>query len=278
MAFSTSFKIDTFSGLSSEISPENFLDIFHSYSTVQNFETDIQKVAAFHLHLRGEALAWFNALESKTSWSTVKDAFTRRFINANPLNAPDMVSAMHSFQTICLCPGQALSDYYILICEKAKALQKTDAETILRFVDGLPSELKFFVRAGSPKSLEEAFTAARNGEVYGYRSPQSCGHVPSSRPASLETRVDALSQQVTELTQLLNSQSFGSPRFPNGSQRSPASTSQRDRTVCGRCRCPGHTSSECNLATNGRPRPDLRCFKCGQFSHGSKFCKSNQEN
>ena len=254
MAFSTSFKIDTFSGLSSEISPENFLDIFHSYSTVQDFETDIQKVAAFHLHLRGEALAWFNALESKTSWSTVKDAFTRRFINANPLNAPDMVSAMHSFQTICLCPGQALSDYYILICEKAKALQKTDAETILRFVDGLPSELKFFVRAGS------------------------CGHVPSSRPASLETRVDALSQQVTELTQLLNSQSFGSPRFPNGSQRSPASTSQRDRTVCGRCRCPGHTSSECNLATNGRPRPDLRCFKCGQFSHGSKFCKSNQEN
>ena len=38
------------------------------------------------------------------------------------------------------------------------------------FIQGLPAQLAFFVRAGNPSDITSAMTASKMGEAYGYRS------------------------------------------------------------------------------------------------------------
>ena len=298
-AMAASFKIERFSGLNCGISPANFLNMFSSYVTVQSLNSDKQKIAAFHLHLQGEAMSWFSGLsqEETDTWGHVQTAFRIRFIENNIQNEPDMISAMHAFNAMSLAPGQSISDYFIMIQEKSKSLGKSAAETTLRFVDGLPTELKFFVRTGSPKSLEEAFTAARNGEAYGYRATQTCSHVPV--PAAIPT-VAAISPELNEvksnlasLTAIVKSQqemmklildgkNHDQTREQRGATNARGSTqrtndSQRAIT-CHNCRGQGHVQRVCNLARNARSRPDFLCYICNQYGHGSRCCAQNQGN
>lgn len=50
-----------------------FLPEFESYLTLSAIKPDLpQAVAAFHLHLTGLTLVWFNNLTIKDSWTTVK--------------------------------------------------------------------------------------------------------------------------------------------------------------------------------------------------------------
>ena len=291
-----SFKIDKFFGLSSgTLSPENFLNTFDSYSTVYKFDNDAQKVAAFHLHLEGEALTWFNGLPTgkKDTWAHAKGAFRERFIEHNEQNAPDMVSAMQMFGNMSLSPGQSIGDYYTLITEKAKALNKTPAETLLRFVEGLPQELAFFVRAGRPNTTEEALTAARNGEAYNYRCNKACNNIPLSQ--STDDRVDTLAKQIEKLTTLVDKQQqqqqqlqqqlqqqqqpqqqqqarYQQPRYqqPAGAQATPP--------TCEICKGVWHDQSRCNKRANFGPRPNMKCYTCGQFGHGQRACMLQQGN
>lgn len=291
-AMASSFKIERFSGLNCGISPVNFLNIFTSYVTVQSLSSDKQKIAAFHLHLQGEALAWFTSLDQDQTdtWEHLKSAFRTRFVEHNSQNEPDMISAMHTFNAMCLAPGQPISDYFILITEKAKSLGKSAAETTLRFVDGLPTELKFFVRTGGPKTIDDAFTAARNGEAYGYRAVQSCSHVPVPAVSAMSTSSTELSDiksTLASLTAVVKSQQEMIQRVMDGNEEKKeqrggnfrAPRNDRDRQIaCHNCKGQGHVQRVCNLARNATSRPQFRCNICNQYGHGFRFCAQNSGN
>ena len=49
---------------------------------------------------------------------------------------------------------------------------KSDQAQLFKFIQGLPAQLEFFVRAGNPSDITSAMTAAKMGEAYGYRSTQ----------------------------------------------------------------------------------------------------------
>ena len=60
-----------FSGYSQEIA-NTFLSEFESYALLHDIsDFDKRKIAAFHLHLKGPALTWFNTLSttSRKSWT-----------------------------------------------------------------------------------------------------------------------------------------------------------------------------------------------------------------
>ena len=201
----TSYKLPKFSGLSEgSLSPENFLSTFLSFLAVQKFDTDSQKIAAFHLHLDGDALSWFHNLsgDRKDTWSKLQSAFKSRFQELNSRNAPDMVSALQNFNAMTLQESQSISDFYGNISEKARALKKSPEETMLRFIDGLPEQLKYFVRLGNPSNIDEAVTAARNAEAYGYRYSPNCASIEpstdsaSQSPQSLSAKIDRLTNIV----------------------------------------------------------------------------------
>ena len=50
---------------------------FESFCVLQNLSDNPRKIATFHLHLKGPALVWFNAMDltHKLSWAVLKDAF-----------------------------------------------------------------------------------------------------------------------------------------------------------------------------------------------------------
>ena len=54
-----------FSGYSTD-KAKKFLAEFESYATLHNIQDHKRKVAAFHLHLIGQALSWFNGLDNAT--------------------------------------------------------------------------------------------------------------------------------------------------------------------------------------------------------------------
>ena len=265
-------RIEKFSGLTlSNVSPSNFLASLDSYIVLNNLTTDKQKIAVFHLHLEGEALSWFNFLEEteKSSWAKINDAFQSRFVEHNRLNNPDIVIATQMFSSLCLQPAQSISDYYFLIKEKAKTLKKNDTDMLIKFIGGLPSDLAFFVRAGNPQTIDEAFVAARNGEAFGYRALNSASVVnkPSTKDNShLQTQIDELTKQVSELTSMLK---YNNRNF---SEQRPITSS-----TCHRC-SGNHGTNQCNMAANTRPRPDLRCTRCYQFGHGISRCTQRPKN
>lgn len=70
---------DTYSGYPHE-NAQKFLSQFESYTTFLNIHDDDRKVAAFHLHMKGPAVAWFNSLIDK-SWESILNEFRTRFCN-----------------------------------------------------------------------------------------------------------------------------------------------------------------------------------------------------
>ena len=86
-----------------------------SYALLHDLhDYDGKKVAAFYLHLKGPALAQFNALSdfSKRKWESVQVLFEEKFINFANNNAMDMMEGQ-VFNALKLGPGQTLEDYRI---------------------------------------------------------------------------------------------------------------------------------------------------------------------
>ena len=63
-----------------------------------------------------------------------------------------------------------IEDYFSKIMDKGRRLSKNSQEILLKFIEGLPSQLAFLVRAGNPENIQAALTAAKLGEAYGYRA------------------------------------------------------------------------------------------------------------
>ena len=54
--------------------------------------------------------------------------------------------------------------------EKSQILNKPDQEAMLKFINGLPEKLAFYVRSSKPEDIAEAISLAKAGEAYTYRS------------------------------------------------------------------------------------------------------------
>ena len=152
-----------------------FLTEFESFATLHDLSDyqDKRRLAAFHLHLRGPALTWFNSLseESRENWVNVKILFKEKFINFSGHGANVL---MHSeiFQNLTLSSGQNVEDFFCQIYEKGKLLNKPEHEMLSKFISGLPEQMSFFIRAGLPQDMETALTAAKMAEACGSRKAQ----------------------------------------------------------------------------------------------------------
>lgn len=190
-----------------------------------------RKIAAFHIHLAGPALTWFQSLDTdtQTNWHSLEEAFNRQYIKKHGLD-PSTIAASHAFSRIKLLDGQALEDYHSLILKQGTCLEKNERDMLLQFIDGLPPSLAFFVRAGMCTTLQSALQAAQAGDAAGYRSScpvfQNSHSVSAARPArtSIENDIRVLQAQLENLTAKLTSQ----PALP------------QPQFICYRCGGPGH--------------------------------------
>ena len=129
---------------------------------------------------------------------------------------------------------------------------------MLQFVNGLPEKLAFFVRSGHPKTLEDAFQAAKMGEAYGYRAgAEAVGTVSAAQipRGSLEAKVDFLAEQVSQLLKC----GSGNKQIPNN-------------FTCFTCGGENHSQRACNWV-KGDPNPLTQCQLCEQFGHAAQGCR-----
>jgi hypothetical protein len=93
-----------------------FLNELDSYATLHNiFQFDDQrKIAAFHLHLTGPALPWFNALTStsKVTWKTFLKVFKAKYVNLD-WQSPTVLLETEVFENVRLAPGHQLTTFTV---------------------------------------------------------------------------------------------------------------------------------------------------------------------
>ena len=131
---------------------------------------------------------------------------------------------------------------------------------MLKFINSLPQQLAFYVRAGNPSNSEDALASAKMGEAYGYRTPTSIlpvpvtHSIPETRTSehSVESRLTELSMQVQSLQM----------------------SKQQNR--CYRGGGSNHTQRTCNW-TGGAVDLDTVCQLCSQEGHSARTCRMNPQ-
>ena len=73
------------------------------------------------------------------------------------------------FTNLKLLLHQQIEDCYSQILGKGKKLSRSVQELLLKFIQELPAQLAFYVRAGNPSGINAAMTSSKMGEAYGYR-------------------------------------------------------------------------------------------------------------
>ena len=68
-----------------------------------------------------------------------------------------------------------------MVLEKGTHLGKSDRDMSNKFINGLPSQLAFFVRASCIHNFRDALHSAKIGEAHGYRSHGKGFQVPINR-------------------------------------------------------------------------------------------------
>lgn len=162
-----------------------FLSEFRLFCTLQNLIDDKRIIAAFHLHLRGPALIWFITLNesNKVLWTVLQEAFQNRYISKDICD-PSIIAESPMFDALTLHPTMAIETFHGQVLEKGSKLDKSERDLTSKFIHGLPQQLAFFVRAGNPRCLQNAYQQAELGEAYGYRT--SGASVSISRPLNAD--------------------------------------------------------------------------------------------
>ena len=253
-----------------------FLAEFVSYLTLSAIEPESPRaVAAFHLHLTGPALIWFNTLTIKDSWTTVKACFLAEY--ANSLNNPSLIAESLAFDNIKLGQTQAIEDFHSTVLDKGRRLHKSDTDMTNKFIARLPPQLAFFVRAARVSSFRDALQSAKIGEAHGYR--QSQGPPAVVPPVSTTTNTvnaasDSVQMQLDNITQTLNtilikpSTAFRTDTQPSKYNQQPGPSHR----TCFRCKGPYHVKSRCNWDGQGEASPNIQCQLCSQWGHDAPRC------
>ncbi|KAK3101520.1 hypothetical protein FSP39_004191 [Pinctada imbricata] len=267
-AISDKISIDKFSGFSTE-NGQNFLREFESFCTFQNLSDDGRKIAAFHLHLKGPALVWFNALSQtdKIRWTSLKQAFTHQYARQDMFD-PCMVAESALFESLKLNSCQPLEQFHSEIMEKGMKLQKPERDMITKFINELPTQLAFFVRAASVQSFKEALKQAKLGEAYGYRTTTETTaavrhqQVPSSTENQMFSMMKDISERLSKLE--TGTGKRHEQQHPGGG---------RNTIQCHICSGEGHKKSQCQWTGRGDKNPRARCQFCEQNGHFAKQCR-----
>ena len=254
-----------FSGYSQD-NASKFLSEFQSFATLHGLDNSSErKVAAFHLHLQGPALQWFDSLESvlKSSWDNLEPCFRKKYLELGRQSSTVMLES-ELFQKMSLLPGQSLEDYYSSLSEKGQILKKPDHELMVRFINGLPEKLAFFVRAGNHEDSSAALAAAKMGETFGYRLHDASVSVAAVRPKEV-SEISELREQVKTLTSLVQSMSVHGSTGVAQRPKTPSKT-------CYACHSEGHVRRNCNWNGASNADPSFTCQICFQKGHQALQC------
>ncbi|CAG2192330.1 unnamed protein product [Mytilus edulis] len=112
-------KCREFSGYPQE-NAAKFMAEFESYSTLYDLLDSKRKIAAFHLHLKGSALTWFNNVSktTKSDWTLLSALFKRHYMDFTGQSST-MLMTNEIFQNIRLSSGQAIEDFYCNLVGKS---------------------------------------------------------------------------------------------------------------------------------------------------------------
>ncbi len=281
-------KLPKFRGLSTE-DGYRFLSDFKSLATLHGLDghfNDDKKIAAFRLHLEGPALQWFQTLPESVlfDFASVQAAFEAKYVALGHGTNPAFLAETELFNHMRLAPGQTIEDFHALILEKGCRLQKSELDVLHKFVDGLPPQLAFFVRAGCPGDHEAALASAKMGEAYGYRGqasnsgqmyPPPCPAAPSVHVAAVAKPVAGRDGTLQDIQQQLSSlaaavQQLSTRPTPQTSSRAPGSRQPRR---CFRCQGRDHLQLVCNWNGQGSSQPSSRCSHCRQYGHDITTCR-----
>ena len=275
--------IPTFSGTTSA---SHFIDDFNAHCIVEKITDDRRKIACFSLYLKGSARSWFDDLPHNSDdelkkWDNIETLFRERYITSQS----NYFIESQIFDSLQLSPSQRVDEFFSLLQEKSRLLNKSDQDLLIRFVAALPPKLAFFVRVANPTSSQDALNHARNGEAYGYRTDDKpTNAMPQmtqnnirhqSHASELEEKIISLERRLADIqiTQQYTSNAVQShPRRPISNVNSRRRIARPTSPHCNKCWSTDHTVQECNMIDSGRPRPDLTCQLCRQSGHAATFC------
>ena len=164
-----------------------------------------------------------------------------------------------------------------VVQEKGRRLEKSDRDMTFKFIDGLPPQLAFFVRAGRVSTLRDALHSAKLGEAHGYRAHTN-SNVPVQQDSTLtssgrlqptvsqDDSVQQLTKRVTALE--VNSATPKNIRSNDKLKRK----SGKSPVICFKCSGPSHIQKQCNWDGTGDSQPTTRCQLCDQMGHAATFC------
>jgi hypothetical protein len=261
---------------------ETFLNEFESFSTLHelDYEDDeSRRLAAFHLHMKGSALTWYNGLQTnaETKWNDVKTLFIDKYVRVG-WQHPSVLIENEIFHNLSLKPGQNIEDVYCLLIEKGQLLSKPEHEIMAQFIKVLPEKLAFYIRASKPNDTTEALTIAKTGEAYNYSEHDTTIAAATVTKSQSDDLAD-MKLQINQLTDVVKGLTFQCKNRPNENQgpvpkESPNFQQPRCTGTCFKCNATGHARRNCNWNGEGRPSTQSQCQLCSQFGHFATQCHS----
>lgn len=275
--------LEKFSGYTEE-DGDKFLKEFTSYIKFNSIGEDDRIIAAFHLHLAGPALIWYNQLTdlTKLSWNAVQGAFKERFFITSPLD-PSLIMESAVFDTLKLGPGQHIEDFHSAILEKGQKLGKPERDLINKFIEGLPPRIAFFVRVGRCTNYNEALNLAKTAVCH-YQHDVNIAQTasmkqPSSDIANLSSDIHKLTTAVQQLVSDITKshpppvpQSHPLVAIPNSTHQPPNPAMDGVNRECFGCHAFGHIKRACCWSGRYPSNPALRCQLCSQNGHEANDC------
>lgn len=128
----------------------------------------------------------------------IKQKFVQRFDQTNQWLQEHLV------QLLKQKPGQSVSEYYSLLTEESKNLDKSDKELMSTFLRNLRNDYKLFVLSRKPETLDESYHLAREAEKLEAISNVKCdGEMHDSTNLSGEIKCRD-SQAITPVAMQIN--------------------------------------------------------------------------